>query len=309
MILTITANPTVDKGFHVKRIVKNDKLRAEHLRRDPGGGGINVSRVIKRLGEETLACALAGGTTGELLAKLLVREKIPFRLTEIKDETRINFTVTEDNTGHQLRFLMPGPKVKQSEWKRFVRDIVSIKPVPQLCVLSGSLPPGVPHDFYFRLIQVFKKKGIKCFLDASGKPLRAGMKAGPHIVKPNLRELGQLTGKRMNSRELIRKATLGMLKCDCEMIIISMGDKGAMLVTKEKSFYAIPPKVEPVSVVGAGDSMVAGMALKIAQGGSLSEILRFGVAAGTAAVLSPGTELCTRKEFKKILPKVKISFL
>ncbi|MCJ7509230.1 MAG: 1-phosphofructokinase family hexose kinase [candidate division Zixibacteria bacterium] len=309
MILTITANPTVDKGFHVKRIVKNEKLRAEHLRRDPGGGGINVSRVIKRLGGETAAYALAGGTTGELLAKLLRREKIPFHLTGIEDETRINFTVTEDSAGHQLRFLMPGPKVKQSEWRRFIRDIISIKPIPQLCVLSGSLPPGVPHDFYFRMIQVFKKKGIKCLLDAGGKPLRAGMRAGPDIVKPNLRELGQLVEKKLNSRKLIHQAAFRMLKCGCKMIIISMGDKGAMLVTKEKSLYALPPKVEPVSVVGAGDSMVAGMALKIAQGGSLSEILRFGVAAGTSAVLSPGTELCTRKEFKKVLPEVKISSL
>jgi 6-phosphofructokinase 2 len=309
MILTITANPTIDKGFHVKRIVKNEKLRAEHIRRDPGGGGINVSRVIKRLGEETLACALAGGTAGELLAKLLHREKIPFHLTEIEDETRINFTVTEDSTGHQLRFLMPGPKIRREEWKRFIRDIVSIRPAPRLCVLSGSLPPGVPDDFYFRLIQIFKKKEIKCFLDASGRPLRAGMKAGPYIVKPNLRELGQLTGKKLNSRELILKMARRLLKNDCEMITISLGDKGAMLVTEEKSFYALSPKVEPVSVVGAGDSMVAAMALKVAQGSSLSEILRFGVAAGTAAVLSVGTELCTKREFKKILPKVKISSL
>jgi 6-phosphofructokinase 2 len=135
------------------------------------------------------------------------------------------------------------------------------------------------------------------------------MKAGPYIVKPNLRELGQLTGKKLNSRELILKMARRSLKNDCEIIIISLGDKGAMLVTEEKSFYALPPKVEPVSVVGAGDSMVAAMALKVAQGSSLSEVLRFGVAAGTAAVLSPGTELCTKREFKKILPKVKISSL
>jgi 6-phosphofructokinase 2 len=309
MIITITVNPTVDKGFHVKRIVKNEKLRAEHLRRDPGGGGINVSRVIKRLGGDTAACALAGGTTGELLAKLLHREKIPFHLTEIKDETRISFTVIEDSTGHQLRFLMPGPKVKQDEWKRFIRDIVSIKPAPHLCVLSGSLPPGVPDDFYFRLIRMFKKRSIRCLLDASGKSLRAGMKAGPYIVKPNLRELGQLAEKKVNSRELILKTARRMLRYGCEIIIISLGDKGAMLVTKEKSLYAFAPKVKPISVVGAGDSMVGAVALKITQGGSLSEVLRFGVAAGTAAVLSVGTELCKRKEFKKILPKVKIQLM
>ena len=309
MILTVTANPTVDKGFHIERIVKNEKLRARAVRRDPGGGGINVSRVIKRLGGETTAYALAGGATGKLLERLLTRERIRFHLTEVEDETRINFTVTEDSTDHQLRFLLPGPKVKQKEYERFINEVVNIRLAPSLCVLSGSLPPGIADDFYFRLIRKFNRRKVRCLLDASGKALRKGLKAGPFMIKPNLKELSQFAKAKLSSKQSIRKAALQMLNYNIEMVVVSLGGEGAMLITQKETLYAVPPKVEPISVVGAGDSMVAGMALKIAQGGSNSEILRFGVAAGTAAVLSPGTELCRKEEFKKILPKVRIESL
>ncbi len=306
MIITVTANPAVDKGFHVREIVKNEKLRARAVRRDPGGGGINVSRVIKRLGGETFAYVLAGGSTGKGLEYLLDRERIPFHMTEIEDETRINFTVIEDKTGHQLRFLMPGPKVKEREWKTFLREILSVNAKPQLCVLSGSLPGGVPDDFYFQLIGEFKKRNVRCLLDASGGSLKFGLKAGPYIVKPNLRELGQLVRKGLNSKRDIQNAARLFLKYGCEVVIISLGAKGAMLVTDREAIYAIPPKVKAVSVVGAGDSMVAAIALKIAQGSLFSEVLRFGVAAGTAATLTPGTELCRKSELKRILPEVRL---
>jgi len=309
MILTVTANPAVDKGFHIARIVKNEKLRARAVRRDPGGGGINVSRVVKRLGGETAAYALAGGTTGKLLERLLTREKIRFHLTEVEDETRINFTVTEDSTGHQLRFLLPGPKVKQKEYEQFINEVAGACPAPNLCVLSGSLPPGITDDFYFRLIHRFNKTKVKCLLDASGRALRKGLKAAPFMVKPNLRELSQFAEAKLNSKQSIRKAALRMLSYGIEAVVISLGREGGMLVTQKEALYAVPPKVKPVSVVGAGDSMVAGMALKIAQGGSSSEILRSGVAAGTAAVLSVGTELCRREDFKRILPKVRVESL
>lgn len=300
-VVTLTINPALDKSTSVDVIEPDHKLRCDAPVFEPGGGGINVSRAMKRMGGESLALYLAGGATGNNLSQLLDKEGLHHTPIPSIKWTRENFAVTERSTDRQFRFGMPGSIIPEEEWKYTLMKLEKTRPAPEFIVASGSLPQGVPDDFYARVATIAKNMGAKLILDTSGQALKKAAGIGVYLLKPNAAELADMAGKpdmSLEERETFARQLIheGM----CEVMVVSLGAKGAMLVTRDEVFRAEPPKIKPKSTVGAGDSMVAGIVFTLAQGWPLGDVLKYGVAAGTATTMSPGSELCHKADVEQI---------
>ena len=284
-IATITINPAIDIFVNVSRVEPTRKLRCSAPKRDPGGGGINVARVAHRLGGSVAAIYPTGGA-----------------------ETRENFTAFETETGEQYRFVLPGSALHRAEWEACLDKLATLPEKPKFVVASGSIPPGVPGDFYAHVARIAKKLGAKMVLDTSGRSLAPALDEGVALIKPNQNELSDFVGKRLDredeyivaSRELI-------LAGRAEAVALTLGEEGALLVTAKNAWRAEAMKIEVASTVGAGDSFLGGMVAALAAGQSMENAFRMGVAAGSAAVMSPGTELCREEDVRSLLPEVKIS--
>jgi 6-phosphofructokinase 2 len=300
-IVTFTINPSIGTSVRVEQVIPERKLRCRVPRSEPGGGGINVSRAVKILGGRSTAVFTAGGAFGALLESLLDQEGIVSLPVPISRSTRENFTVHEETSGQQFRFGMPGPRLENGEWKKCLEVVLSMAPKPDYLVASGSLPPGVPPDFFAHIAVRARKRGTRLIVDTSGEPLLHAAKAGVFLLKPNLRELGVLSGGKIEN-ESQAEALAGKWAREgcCEGVLVSMGAGGALLVSPQGAERMQAPTVPIESKVGAGDSMVAGTVLALARGRSLTEAARFGVAAGAAAVMTPGTELCRREDAKRL---------
>lgn len=302
-IATLTLNPAVDLSTSVDRVVPEEKLRCERPIREPGGGGVNVSRAVARLGGASTAVLAAGGPTGDVLLGLLNEEGIEHRAVRSRDWTRENVIVSERGSRLQYRFGMPGARLEESEWQACLGELGAIDPAPGLVVGSGSLPPGVPTDFYARLGTAVSERGAKFILDTSGEALRHGATTDGRtfLIKPNLSELQQLAGATLESEEEQERFSRRLIEGGaCEVVVLSLGAAGVLLVTRHGSERLRSPTVPIRSKVGAGDSTVAGIVLALARGWSLTEAVRFGVAAGAAAVMTPGTELSRREDAERL---------
>ena len=300
-IVTMTLNPAIDKSSSVAHVVAERKLYCKRPRFEPGGGGVNVSRAIKKLGGESMLLYPAGGLTGERLQGLLDEEGLNFRPFPIEGLIRESLVILEESTGRQYRFGMPGPELQKNEWEQFLDVLSAVEPAPDYLVASGSLPPGVPADFYARVARAGKKKGAKTIIDASGEALEEALKEGVYLIKPNVREFRELVGEDIKEESQIKVEAQKMVKSGrCEVLVISLGAAGALMVSEEISEHILPPTVPIVSKVGAGDSMVAGIVLSLARGKPLRESVLFGAAAGTSAVMTPGTELCRREDAERL---------
>lgn len=262
---------------------------------------MNVSRAIKKLGGESLLLYPVGGLTGKMLEELLGREGLKHRPFPIEGLTRESLVILEESTGRQYRFGMPGPELQEQEWQQFLIALSAMDPAPEYLVASGSLPPGVPADFYARVASLGKKREAKVIIDVSGEALKKALREGVYLIKPNVREFSELVGKDIQEEAQI-KAEAGKIieSGHCEVLVISLGAAGALMVSEEVSERLLPPTVPIVSKVGAGDSMVAGIVLSLARGRSVRESVLFGVAAGAAAVMTPGTELCRREDAERL---------
>jgi len=303
-IVTLTVNPAIDKSASVENVIPERKLRCGIPYHEPGGGGINVSRAIHKLGGKSTALYLAGGLLGQMLSDLLDEEGIDHQPTAIHGLTRQNFTVYEESTGQQFRFGMPGPKVQEKEWGKLLDTLYSHKPAPAYIVASGSLSSGMPTDFYARIAKCAREIGAKMILDTWGEAFSLAVQEGVYLIKPNLRELGDL-GEAEIEEESVQETLARRIieKGQSEVVVISLGTAGALLVDKNGHERLRTPTVPIKSKVGAGDSMVAGITLRLAQGHSVAEAVRFGVAAGAAAVMTPGTELCRREDAESLYKK------
>jgi len=301
MIVTLTVNPSVDASTSINQVVPDHKMRCREASYKPGGGGVNVSRAIHRLGGDTLALFTAGGLHGQLLEQMLLQEGITLQSICIQGQTRENLIVLEESTGQQFRFDMPGPLFIESDWEGCIEQLNGLKVVPTYIVASGSLPPGCPKDFYARVVTVAKKWNARVIVDTSGEALQLAADAGVYLLKPNARELGELVGREIASDEEIKDAALQLInEGRTEVVIVSLGGHGALLVTKESTEHIQSPDVSVVSVVGAGDSLVAGVVYSLSQGRSLRQSIQFGVAAGAAAVMNPERELCKRDDTERL---------
>jgi 6-phosphofructokinase 2 len=300
-IITVTLNPAIDKSASVAHVVAERKLHCTQPRFEPGGGGVNVSRAISKLGGKSLLLYPAGGLTGKRIQELLDEEGIAHRPFPINGMTRESLVILEESTGRQYRFGMPGPKFRKKEWEKFLQELSGMEPPPDYVVASGSLPPGAPADFYARVARIGKEKGTKTIVDVSGNALKEALEEGVYLIKPNVREFRELVGKNIKEESQIRAEAQKMVKNGrCELLVISLGAAGALAVSKAFTELIRPPSVSIISKVGAGDSMVAGITLSLARGKPLKESVLFGVAAGTAAVMTPGSELCRREDAERL---------
>jgi 6-phosphofructokinase 2 len=300
-IVTIALNPAIDKSSSVAHVVAERKLYCKRPHFEPGGGGVNVSRAIKKLGGESMLLYPTGGLTGERLQELLNEEGLIHRPFPIEGLIRENLVILEESTGQQYRFGMPGPELQKKEWVKFLQELSALEPSPDYLVASGSLPPGVDADFFAQVARVGKKRGAKTIIDASGEALEQALQEGVYLIKPNVREFRELVGENITEESQIKAEAQKMVKSGrCEVLVISLGAAGAMMVSDEIAEHILPPTVPIVSKVGAGDSMVAGIVLSLARGKPLRESILFGVAAGTAAVMTPGTELCRREDAERL---------
>ena len=300
-IVTLTMNPTVDLSAGVDQVLAEHKLRCRDPRYEPGGGGINVSRVIRRLGGESLAFYTQGGYFGQMLQDLLNQEGLNAHPVPITMSTRENIIISEENSGRQFRFGMPGPRLAKEEWRNCLDNLTDLRPPPDFIVASGSLPPGVPDDFYAEVARLSRELKAHLILDTSGEPLKLAATEGVFLLKPNMRELGILAGREIeNEADLIGVAQDLIGSARCRVVVVSLGAAGAVLVSPSRVDRVRAPTVPIKSKVGAGDSMVAGIVLSLACQRPLKEAVRFGVAAGAAAVMTPGTQLCHREDVERL---------
>ncbi len=300
-IVTVTLNPAIDKSASVDHVVAERKLYCKSPRFEPGGGGVNVSRAIKKLGGKSLLLYPAGGLTGRKLQELLDEECLDHQPFPIVGMIRESLVILEESTGQQYRFGMPGPEIQKNEWEPLLQKLSAMEPSPDYVVASGSLPPGVPPDFYAQVARVGKKKGTKTIVDVSGEALKAALGEGVFLIKPNIREFRELVGEEIKEELQIKAEAQKMVQSGrCQVLVISLGAAGALAVSEDFAEHILPPTVRINSKVGAGDSMVAGIALSLARGNPLRESVLFGVAAGTAAVMTPGTELCRREDAERL---------
>jgi 6-phosphofructokinase 2 len=304
-IMTITPNPAIDVSTSTGKMAPFTKLRCAAPRHDPGGGGINVARVITRLGGDVAALYPAGGATGKLLRRLMDREGVRSLAIPTSEETRQDFTVFEDATQQQYRFVLPGAELAEREWLECLNVLVSATPRPTFIVASGSLPPGVPEDFFARVAQAAKRIGAKVILDTSGPPLRAALEEGVHLIKPNLGEFKGLAGVTAIDDATLIEAGRGLIaRNHVALVALTMGPQGALLISADKAVRADGLPIEPASVVGAGDSFLGAMVWSLTRNDDLSRALRYGVAAGSAALLRPGTDLCRPEDVERLAPSV-----
>ena len=309
MIATLTLNPSLDRTVTVEELIMDEANRWTSLRRDPGGKGVNVSRVIHELGGKTVAYGFIGGIDGETLKHLLKQQGVTFDFTSIKGEIRSNFIIADLETCRQTRIDAPGPNIMRHELQKLVQKVRHISPKPDFLVFAGSVPPAVPDNIYRQLIDSAKSNGIKTVLDSDNKWLKEGIKAKPNVIKPNVHEAEELLETNLRSESAIVNALKLLVDRGIEVAVISRGKQGLMAYDGDKIVKATPPEVEVRSTVGAGDSTIAGLVLKLNQGLGLEEACRWAVAAGTAATLTPGTELCRREDVEMLLPQVKIKNL
>ncbi len=301
-IVTLTLNPAVDKSSRVKKVAANVKLRCAPPQYEPGGGGLNVSRAIKKLGGHSSAWYLAGGRCGEFLSELLEKEALLHHKVKTAKVTRENLTIYDESNGDQFRFGMPGPKIARAEWQSFFKLIEKEEKQADYLIASGSIKfEDSEQEFFEQLLDLSQKMGSKLVVDTSGSSLKIAVEQGAYLIKPNIRELQEIAGRKFedgkglenSAKELIERGKL-------EVIVLSLGAGGALLVTKSGSERINSPTVPISSRVGAGDSMLGGLIFRLAQGATESDAVKFGVAAGAAAVMTPGSELCRKEDTERL---------
>jgi len=299
-IVTLTMNPALDITTCADQVRHTDKIRCGATRYDPGGGGINVARVAHVLDGPVVAVFTSGGPTGAMVADLVRREGVAYEPVEISGVTRESFTVNEGCTGKQYRFVLPGPHLTMTEQAQCVENLRRHAMSAEFVVASGSLPPGVDPRFYQQIADMCRESGVPLILDTSGGGL-SHIESGVFVLKPSLRELRECTGKELTTeREQLAAARDLIDRGVTDVVIVSLGGDGALMVTARQSqrFKAVP--VASGSGVGAGDAMVAAITVGLSRGWPLPKSVRYGIAAGAAMLLTPGTAVCRRAEVERL---------
>lgn len=295
-IVTVACNPSIDKTITIEKLVPYGLNRVLDARLDPGGKGINVAKVVKSFGEDVTVTGFAAGDSGRRLEGFLRDAGIPCDFLEIAGETRTNLKVIDKSVNKTTEINEAGSRVDAEALSRFWEKFGALLNGASLVVLSGSLPPGLPADFYARCIRAAKQAGVKPLLDADGEAFTEGLKAAPYAVKPNLHELEAFCGRSLKDVGEVVRAAREILARGVEIVIVSMGPDGAVVVDPREAYRVDSWEIRVKSPIGAGDSMVGALARSILRGAALEEIARITTAAGTVTASKAGTELCTGDE-------------
>jgi 6-phosphofructokinase 2 len=302
-IITLTVNPSLDKSTEFTGIVAEQKIRCKTARYDAGGGGINVSKAIARLGGESLCVFTSGGSPGEKLEELVQQEGIAIKAIKTKNWTRENLVALDSITNAQYRFCFPGASVFDDEKEAIIKAIQELK--PNYLITSGSLNEGMSTDFYQHIAAIAKQSGIKLIADTSGDALQKVLDEGVYLAKPNIGELAKLIGvERLEMDEVEAAARKLIENKSAEIVVVSLGAQGAILVTATQTEFVAAPHVEKKSTVGAGDSMVGGMVWALSQNKSVKEVVQWGVACGSAATMNEGTQLFKVKDAQRLFDEI-----
>lgn len=301
-IATLTLNPAMDLAVRTPRVVATEKLRCSAPRHDPGGGGINVARVVSTLGGDALAVYPAGGPFGEMLRRALDAIGLAHLPVAISGDTRESFTVDEQASGLQYRFVLPGPRLSEQERLGCLAALRGLHPAPAYLVVSGSFTPGIEPSFFDELLALAGQVGARLVVDLTGEPLAyAARRGGAYLIKPSLNELASLIGRMPESEREQEGALRELIAAGAaEVIVLSLGAAGALYASGDRLERISAPSVPMVSAVGAGDSMLGAVVLALAQGRELGDAVRYGVAAGAATVMRPGTQLCLREDVERL---------
>jgi 1-phosphofructokinase family hexose kinase len=309
MILSLTLNPAVDKTVFVRELVPGAVNRASRSVLDPGGKGINVSRVVHRLGQPTIAFGFLAGNLGAIIARALDDEGVAHRFAWVAGETRLDVVVVDESRGTSLKLWDCGPRIARADLEALLADVRRWLPATRVLVVAGSVPPGVPRDVYARLVDDARTHGVRTILDADGETLRLGLSARPSLIKPNVAEAETLLGRRLPDVTSVAEAARELLGRGPEAVVVSMGSRGAICASAAGVALAVPPPVQRRSTVGSGDSLVAGLAIGLASGWPLVDGLRLGTAAGAATAETQGTELGRTEEIEALEANVEIRSL
>ncbi len=309
MIVTVSANPAVDLWLTVPAVEYDVVLRATEVRRDIAGKGFNVSRFLKALHAENVAVALAGGYTGQGLEAGLNQLGVDTDFVYVEGETRTNVMVLESETGRHIKVNQPGPSVSPKDYAAFMVRVGDRIAADDIWVLTGSLPPGLPANFYADLATQVRAGGAKVVLDTSGAPLTEGCAARPYLVKPNVVEAEEFTGMSVGSVAEAATAVRIFLARGAETVILSMGGQGAVAGDSAGCYHLQPPPVKVRTAVSAGDALVAGAVWAMARNASLLEIARWGVTAGTVAAQNDSLEGRTIADLNNVYDQVTITSL
>ncbi len=307
MIFTLTMNPTLDRYLYIDELKEDDTVRVKRYSDYPAGKGIDVSRVIRELGGVSVAVALLGGATGRKIEELLDEEGVIYTAIRVEPETRTNIILQLKD--HQYRLSLPGETVRREKLEKVRETLQALVRPGDTVVISGSLPKGVSPDFYTGIIFILKQFGAVVYFDSDGENLKAGVLAEPKGIKPNIHELSRLYGKPIEENDLaeILKAASDIHRnYRIEEVMVSLGGQGAILYTKDGIWRVKVPKLPVVSAVGAGDSFLAAFVMKRTEGADYETALRWAGAAGSAAVLTPGTQLCRKEDVEALLERIEV---
>lgn len=306
MILSLTPNPAVDKTLQLRGVTLGVVNRVQSSQLDPGGKGINVSRVVHRLGRATVAFGFLAGRLGGMVAHGLDEEGVAHRFVWVPGETRLDVIVVDHATGVSTKLYDRGPDVPLDALADLRADVRTWLTPGRVLVVAGSLPPGVPTGVYADLLADAARAGVPTILDADGETLRRGIAGRPTVIKPNVTEAEALLGRPLPDMVAVVRAARELADGGIGAVVISMGERGSICATGGRVLHVVPPSVERVSTVGSGDSLVAGIAIALAEGRELGEGLRLGTAAGAATAMSPGTHLGERADVDRLLPAVEV---
>jgi len=307
MIVTVTPNPVVDRTLTVPRIVMDDMVRATEVREDWGGKGFNVSRALQSFGQESVALGFLGGAAGAKLASGLRAHGIQLTAVPIVEETRTNIVIAEADAKRYIKVNEAGPTISCEEQIVFFEYVDNLVQAGDIWALCGSLPPGLPLDFYAQLTELLHRAGAKVLLDTSGEAFRVGLSACPDLIKPNDVEAAAFLGEVIAGPEQAARAVDKFVEMGITLVALSLGAAGLMLASGSSRIWAKPPSVHVLNPVGAGDALVAGIVWAFAEGLSLAEIARWGVASGTAAAVREGVTVGTRREIETLYAQVRFA--
>jgi 1-phosphofructokinase len=312
MILSVTVNPSVDHTLFLDEIKIGDTNRIQRTERDAGGKGINLSRVVAEMGFPSYATGFLGGGPGAYVRSVLDRQGVRHRFVAVAGETRINFSV-ETGKGPPTTFNERGPEISDDELDELTRLCLEVAPDVEWAALGGSVPPGVPDDVFKVLGKLFAEAGCRVVIDADGEPMRLGMEARPHFIKPNENEAERLLGHPVTTLEQAAVSAGELLerlgRDEGRIVVISRGKKGAVLASDEGVFSGVSPKVEAISTIGSGDSLIGGMLWALQEGKTLEEAFAWGLAAGAATASTGGSEIAQRPKVLELFPQARVERL